>query len=78
MSEGSDRVQEAPESNDFASFLLTGQPGAGEFRCSRCGYGVIVQGELPRCPMCSGTAWEEPGSGAMRRRIAERLQWPTP
>ena len=60
--------------NDFAAFLLTGQPGAGEFHCSRCGYGVIVQVELPRCPMCSGTAWEEPGSGAMRRRIAGRLQ----
>jgi rubrerythrin len=74
MSEGSDRIQEAPEADGFVAFLLTGEAGAGEFRCSRCGYGVIVQLELPRCPMCSGTSWEEPGWGAMRRRAAERLR----
>ncbi|HVA30974.1 MAG TPA: hypothetical protein VMU58_06860 [Gaiellaceae bacterium] len=42
-------------------YLVTGEPAVGEFRCRGCGYGVIVQRALPRCPMCSGTAWK-PGS----------------
>jgi rubrerythrin len=67
MSEGSDRIQGAGERRGVAELLLAGQPGAGEFRCSRCGYGVIVQLELPRCPMCSGTAWEQLGWAPRRR-----------
>jgi hypothetical protein len=58
MPEGSERIPETQESEGFAKYLRTGQRAAGEFRCSRCRYGVIVQVELPRCPMCSGTAWE--------------------
>jgi len=75
MPEGSERIPESQESQgSIAEFLRTGQPAAGEFHCSRCGYGVIVQAELPRCPMCSGTAWEPPSWGVTRRRMAERLR----
>lgn len=29
-----------------------------EFRCSECGYGVIVIRTPPRCPMCGCASWE--------------------
>lgn len=45
----------------FVDFLAAGQAAVGEFRCSECGYGVIVQRELPPCPMCQGEAWERGG-----------------
>jgi rubrerythrin len=44
---------------DYVTFRAAGQQAVGEFRCSECGYGVSVHRALPRCPMCSGTAWEE-------------------
>jgi rubrerythrin len=42
----------------YVEFAATGEPVVGEFHCAECGYGVIVQRELPVCPMCGGTAWE--------------------
>jgi len=48
-----------PTEGDFVAFRQAGEPVAGEFRCSACGYGVAVFRELPRCPMCAGTTWEE-------------------
>jgi rubrerythrin len=74
MPDASDRSAETFRSEGFVEFLHTGQAVAGEFYCSGCGYGVIVELELPRCPMCSGTAWERPGWGAFRRRLTEQLQ----
>lgn len=41
--------------------LIAGTRTRGEFRCSECGYGVMVYRELPRCPMCFGSAWTETG-----------------
>jgi hypothetical protein len=41
--------------------LTAGTRTRGEFRCSDCGYGVMVYRELPRCPMCFGDTWEETG-----------------
>jgi rubrerythrin len=72
MPEGSERILEPGEPDGFIVFRLTGQPAEGEFRCSQCGYGVVVQVQLPRCPMCSGTAWEETSWGAIRRRPVDR------
>jgi rubrerythrin len=74
MPDALDRNVETLKSKGFVEFLRTGQPAAGEFHCSGCGYGVIVQLELPRCPMCSGTAWEQAGWGAFGRRTTELLQ----
>jgi rubrerythrin len=48
----------------YGEFAAAGDAGIGEYRCSVCGYGVIVQAVLPRCPMCGGTSWER----AARRR----------
>jgi rubrerythrin len=74
MLEGSGQNVETEGSRAFGDVLAAGEAAAGEFHCSTCGYGVIVQRELPRCPMCRGTAWEQAGWGAIRRRATARLQ----
>jgi rubrerythrin len=43
---------------EYVDFVAMGTVVSGEFRCSACGYGVSLTRTLPRCPMCSGTAWE--------------------
>jgi lipopolysaccharide biosynthesis regulator YciM len=48
-----DTVDEAIE------FLEAGRKAKGQYRCSECGYGVTVHDELPTCPMCSATVWEQ-------------------
>ena len=57
MLEGA-RLLEQP-SDDCAEFLVEGAVVVGEYHCASCGYGVTVHGTLPRCPMCSGAAWEQ-------------------
>jgi rubrerythrin len=47
--------------------LVAGEAAAGEFRCARCGYGVMVKTVLPACPMCRGVAWEAPVDGSLGR-----------
>ena len=47
------------EASGYVEFLATGDSAVGEFHCGECGYGVIVSRELPRCPMCGGTTWEQ-------------------
>jgi hypothetical protein len=54
------------EAAGYDRFFATGDRAAGEYRCSECGYGVAVNGILPRCPMCGGTSWER------SRRLAWR------
>ena len=29
-----------------------------EYRCAACGYGIIVYGQPPGCPMCRELRWE--------------------
>jgi hypothetical protein len=29
-----------------------------EFRCA-CGYGIVLSGALPACPMCKAELWEQ-------------------
>ena len=48
-------------------FFAAGRTVTGEFRCSECGYGVIVRTVLPACPMCRGLVWEEPAVGPFTR-----------
>jgi rubrerythrin len=47
------------EAAGYVPFFATGTVVSGEFHCSECGYGVSVQQQLPLCPMCGGTAWEQ-------------------
>ncbi len=51
------RAVEALEGADRAELTATGSAVVGEYRCAACGYGAIVHGELPPCPMCGGTSW---------------------
>jgi len=38
--------------------------GRTEFRCA-CGYGIILTGPLPTCPMCQAQLWEQIGGGPL-------------
>ena len=29
-----------------------------EYRCAACGYGIVVYGQAPGCPMCDEARWE--------------------
>ena len=49
----------AQPTDDHVEFLAAGTVAVGEYHCASCGYGVTVHEALPRCPMCSGTAWEQ-------------------
>lgn len=42
-----------------------GGPGAGEYHCASCGYGISVRSVLPDCPMCRGSAWKASGERAL-------------
>lgn len=49
-----------PEAAD--SELAAGSKGRrAEYRCAACGYGIVVCGRPPGCPMCSGGRWEQVG-----------------
>jgi hypothetical protein len=55
-------VEEQPDvrgDDGFVPFVAAGDDAKGEYRCAACGYGVVVIGLLPACPMCRGTTWEE-------------------
>ena len=43
----------------YVDFFVMGAVVVGEFRCSECGYGISISRELPLCPMCGGTSWEQ-------------------
>ena len=45
----------------FADFAAAGTEVSGDARCADCGYGAVVHGALPRCPMCGGSVWENRG-----------------
>jgi|SRR5579884_1657796 len=55
-----------PLVDDFVDFLLAGTEAKGEFRCTDCGYGAVIQRALPVCPMCSGEIWEARPAGGPR------------
>lgn len=54
-----DSTTRPTDDGGFVQFLAEGADAAGEFHCAECGYGVTVHTTLPRCPMCSGTSWEQ-------------------
>ncbi|HZT94189.1 MAG TPA: hypothetical protein VE985_06920 [Gaiellaceae bacterium] len=49
------------DDSGFVDFAVAGTQVSGEFRCTDCGYGAVVQRALPQCPMCGGTVWERLG-----------------
>ena len=59
-------IEEGVEDPGFIDFATAGSYTPGEFQCTDCGYGVVVQLILPPCPMCRGTVWERRASLAAR------------
>jgi rubrerythrin len=55
------------DGGDYVAFHEAGLAAKGSFHCAECGYGVVVTGSLPACPMCGGTAWEESARSPSRR-----------
>jgi rubrerythrin len=53
------QASEATEDEGYVHVAAAGDCVKGEFHCSECGYGVAVVRELPVCPMCGGTSWEQ-------------------
>jgi rubrerythrin len=49
------------DESGFVDFAVAGTEASGEFRCTDCGYGAVVQHTLPPCPMCGGTVWMSRG-----------------
>lgn len=60
------------QGGDYVEFVAAGASAVGEYHCAACGYGVTVHATLPRCPMCSGTTWEQSAWSPLSR--AARLQ----
>jgi rubrerythrin len=54
---GATAVEPVPD-DGFVAFHAAGKEATGDYRCSRCGYGVSVRRTLPMCPMCGGLFWE--------------------
>jgi len=67
-------VDDALADASFVEFAAAGAPGDGDFRCAECGYGAVVHHELPQCPMCGGTVWEQSRWGRLRLPPGEPLQ----
>ena len=53
-----DHVVGLTDADEFVEFVRSGVGVKGEFRCSECGYGVVVSRSLPPCPMCGEDVWE--------------------
>ena len=75
-----------PEDSLAGSMLAAGAGRQGkrtEYRCAACGYGIVVYGHAPSCPMCREACWEHVdwrpfsqlldfapfGTGSQRRRF---------
>jgi hypothetical protein len=44
--------------DDPAAVFAAGTPGAGQYRCVQCAYGITIRAPLPVCPMCASRTWE--------------------
>ena len=52
-------VREAEEIEGDMVAAGRGRKGKrAEYRCAACGYGIVVYGQPPSCPMCSEPRWE--------------------
>ena len=63
----------APVRQAGGSEVAAGRKGKrAEYRCAACGYGIVVYGRPPGCPMCSEGRWEHVGwrPSAVREPVA--------
>jgi hypothetical protein len=42
-----------------AAHAASPSTSARELFCTGCGYGIVVRGPAPECPMCRGSGWRE-------------------
>lgn len=68
------RVETLDGNGDHVDFVAAGTSVKGEYHCADCSYGVTVHDELPVCPMCAGTAWEQTGWSPLRRATTAAAQ----
>jgi rubredoxin len=71
MAERGQATDEEPGS--YVDFRLAGESVKGEFHCSQCGYGITIYRELPVCPMCSGTTWEQSAWSPFTRALSSEM-----
>jgi rubrerythrin len=65
-------VAAAHDDAGYVEFRSAGEAAVGEFRCSECGYGAIVQHQLPTCPMCRSQVWEQAAWSPFTRTTTRR------
>jgi hypothetical protein len=68
-------VRAAEDSAAEGGIIAAGRGRKGkraEYRCAACGYGIIVYGQPPRCPMCREPRWEHVES----RPFSQLLDFP--
>jgi hypothetical protein len=54
-----DRSQQHVALRDRIESTYSGaEAGRAELRCAGCGYGIVVSGSVPPCPMCRANDWE--------------------
>ncbi len=46
-------------STDRATALRPARRRRIGYRCAGCGYGIVVAGAVPACPMCGGRDWQD-------------------
>jgi hypothetical protein len=62
-----------PGADGYVRFWGAGESVKGEFHCAECGYGVAVYRELPPCPQCGGTSWEQSTWSPFARALESNL-----
>jgi hypothetical protein len=60
-----------PEPDDVR-FWRTGAQVIGTFCCTACGRAVYSVRQLPDCPACGGSLWEDAASSPFGSRVAQR------
>lgn len=50
---------ETAAADDYVQFWPAGARAKGAFNCSECGHAATVYTELPVCPTCASTSWEQ-------------------
>jgi hypothetical protein len=48
--------------DEYVEFLSVGALVTGVFACVACGRSVVSLYQLPPCPSCGGTIWEDPAT----------------
>ena len=69
-------VRQAEDSAVEGGMVAAGRGRKGkraEYRCAGCGYGIIVYGQPPSCPMCREPRWEHVES----RPFSQLLDFPS-